>query len=131
MKFDTEDIHSANVSFMKIGAVKRIIDLPARKRKFDRIFYFFGPISIKFGIWINKLLNECEFREKQVCHSLLRGVNELLSVLPKFIAGFVEISDITHLYIMLHSTCEFLKNRDREGRTFLTGVNGITFTRVP
>jgi hypothetical protein len=90
VKFDTEDIRSANVSFAKIGTVKGIIYLAARKRKFDRIFYTFGPISINFGTEINKLLNECEFRENRYNegHSLLRDVNEPLTVLPKFIAGF-------------------------------------------
>jgi len=32
---------------------------------------------------------------------------------------------------MLYSICEFLKNWGKKGRTFLMGVNGITFTRVP
>jgi hypothetical protein len=50
---------------MKIGAVKGTIDLAARKRKFDRIFYSFGPIWIKFGTGINILLNEYEFRKKK------------------------------------------------------------------
>jgi len=65
VKSDTEVIHSANVSFMKIGAVKGIIDFAARKRRFDRIFYSFGPMWIKFGTGINKLLKECELREKR------------------------------------------------------------------
>jgi hypothetical protein len=38
---------------------------------------------------------------------------------------------VRHLHVMLLSILEFGENRRREGRTFLMGVNEITWTRVP
>ena len=58
--------------------------------------------------------------------TLLRGINEFLSIISTFIVWWVK-SSIRHSHTMLLSISEFNKNWDRESPTFLTGINKIIF----
>lgn len=98
-----------------------------------RTFYIFRPIWIQYGINVHKnVLSDSGFCEARCSdsHTLLKGVNELILVLHTLLADLGEI----RFKQSAHQVIEHLRiswKQAREDRTFLTGLNKVTFRHVP
>jgi hypothetical protein len=70
-------------------------------------------------------------RISSVSHTLLKGINKLLSVMFIFIDLIWLTFGTEYLHVMALSKSDFCENWDREGYTMLVDVNGIIFIHVP
>lgn len=77
------------------------------------------------------LLSDCGFRENQFSerHVLPKGAKEIFNLFSTINVDFGE-NGISTLHIILLAVMSFRENGRRKAHV-LTGVNEITFTRVP
>ena len=93
-----------------------------------RTFHIYGLIWVKFGIdgLISMPFSVYEFRENRHCeiHTLLKGVNETIFVFSTFVVQFCWMMVPQMNANIYRVILSFMKI----GRSFLMGVNDITFT---
>jgi len=94
----------------------------------------YSPIWIKYGTRDvhRHLLGDYEFHENRRIESFVlhTATNEcIFCVFHNYRLNFLGFG-IRVLHVMLLRTGEFGENRHRKGRTFVLGVNEITFTGV-
>jgi len=64
-------------------------------------------------------------------HTLLTDVHEILSDVPTFFRPILTKFSTEDVRKRLMSICKLREHRHRDGRTFLTPDNKITFKRIP